>query len=52
MERLFIEEGGLKIEIQVVRRRKVFGRDERLITPVAGGQSKWVRLERIIRENG
>lgn len=50
MERLFIVDSGLKIEVKVVKKRKVFGRDERLITPVAGGQTKWVRLERIIKE--
>lgn len=41
----------LKIEVTIIGKRNVYGRDEVEITPVAGSGSKWVRLEGLVNSD-
>lgn len=46
----YIEENGLKIPVQIVKKRRIFDRNERLVVPVGGSGAKWVVLDRIKKE--
>ena len=41
---------GLTFRVRILETRRIYGRDEVKITPVAGSGEKWVRAEKIKEE--
>lgn len=48
-EKLYIEVGGLKIEVKIVDKKEKFGFQRYLVVPVAGSGEKWVNEESILK---
>lgn len=48
-QKLFVELDGLKVQVEVVRDRMIFGRHEYEVIPLAGSGSKWVNEESLLR---
>jgi hypothetical protein len=46
----FINFDGLKVKVKVIDSRKSFGRDDVLITPIAGSGEKWIDLNSLQAE--
>lgn len=44
--------GGLTIEVKIIDRRQVWGREDVLVTPVAGEGRRWVYVDSLLGPNG
>jgi len=48
MQKLYIEEKGLKIEVKVIKEKTDFGHRQFLVIPVAGSGERWINEESLL----